>query len=86
MKNNNFKFRIRKASWIKSGEGVIRFGESLWLYDFIQILSTDYCSVHSDCQSSDANQECSHGECVCKSGYYADVSGICVPSKSLIDV
>ena len=39
------------------------------------------CASDSDCQSSDANKKCSSGSCVCKSGYYSDISGTCIAGE-----
>ena len=39
------------------------------------------CSANADCESTDANKECSSGSCVCKTGYYSDITGTCVTGK-----
>ena len=48
---------------------------------FKQIHFSDKCSNDASCEANDANKQCSSGNCVCKTGYYSDVAGVCVQGK-----
>ena len=39
------------------------------------------CTATSECEAADTNKECSSGSCVCKTGYYSSVTGVCVQGK-----